>query len=149
MSGIGRNGTSTANLRFFCNIYFRDYSRTAIENFRSKFAREPTYFQEFLETKKESTTSINFIRALALLRYLEHTAASIHFVYQIRAPAATGTLETRCHNALQQAIDFQFSTLCCGEICHASKHFDGQLVLLGSLLSRTERREISNAFFSK
>ena len=116
---------------FFCKFHFRDYSRTTIDNFRSKFAREPTYFQEFLDpNKKKRATSINYIWALALLRYLERTAASIHFVYEIRAPATTATLKTRCHNALQ-AIDFQFSTLCSREICHASKPFDGQLALLG------------------
>ena len=110
VSGVGRNGTFTANLRFrcfFCKIHFRDYSRATLENIRSKFAREPTYFQEFLDpTKKESATSINFIQALALLRYLERTAAFIHFVYQICALASTATLKIRCHNALQQAIDF-------------------------------------------
>ena len=108
VSGTGRNGTFTANLRFrffFCKIYFRDYSRTTIENIRSKFAQEPTYFQEFLDPtkKKKSATSVNFIPAIALLRHLERT---IHLVYEFRALATTATLKTRCHNALQPAFDF-------------------------------------------
>ena len=53
-------------------------------------------------------------------------------------------------SSLQQAIDFQFSTLCSREICHANKHFDGQLALLGSILSRTERRgNLKCVFFLK
>ena len=69
VSGIGRNGTFTGNLRlrFFVapppprKIHFRGHSRTTNENFRSKFAREPTYFQEFLDpTKKGKRNLHNF-----------------------------------------------------------------------------------------
>ena len=77
---MGRNGMFTANwrFRFFCKIHFRNYSRTTIENFRSKFAQESTYIQEFLDpTRKESTAFKNFILSLAPLHYC--TTALLHY----------------------------------------------------------------------
>ena len=154
MSGIGRNGTFTANLRF---RYFANSTSETIQEPLSKISdrnshENPLIFKNFwtpLKREKKAQPPMHFIRALALLRYLECSAVSIHFVYEIRAPASTATLKTRCHNTLQQAIDFQFSTLCSKEICHVNKHFDGQLALLGSLLSRTERRVIFKCVFLK
>ena len=95
VSGIGRNGMLTANLRyrFFCTIHFRDYSRTIIENFRSKFAREPTYFQEFLDPTKKRKRNLGGCHIIYGVLHKFHTgpsptallgtAASIHFVYEI------------------------------------------------------------------
>ena len=49
VSGIGRNGTFTVNLRFrfLCKIYFRDYSRTTSKLSDQNSHENPLVFKNF------------------------------------------------------------------------------------------------------
>ena len=145
--------TANLRLRFFVvpprKIHFRGYSRTTNENFRSKFAREPTYFQEFLDpTKKGKRNLHNFHTGPSPTAVLgAHCSFNTFCIRDSRTGNYSNSQNSVSQRITASYIDFQFSTISSGEICHANKHFNGQLALLGSLLSRTEQRGNSKCIF--
>ena len=95
--GIGRKWN--VHCKFDISFFFAKSTSETIQEPLSKISdqirtRTHLFSRISRPTERKSATSVYFVQALALLRYLEHTADSIHFAYKIWAPATTVTLKT-------------------------------------------------------